>query len=166
MIQSPAQAANYKIIERLKAPDGGFDYATFDPASHTIFMVRPDFTTTVDVKSNKVSQIAHAGGDHIALPIPNSPLLLVTQRRGVVRLVDKIKDSVVAEIPAGKNPNSATYDVATKMAFAMNKTAATSLLSIRSNAKRSERLPSAGRWNLSFRTARVGCSTTLNPPIK
>jgi len=84
-------------------------------------MVRPGFTTTVDVKSGKVSQLASAGGDHIALPIPGPQLLLVTQRRGVVRLVDKAHDKVVAEILAGKNPNSAVYDATTKMAYAMNK---------------------------------------------
>jgi phage-related tail fiber protein len=32
-----AAEANYKIIERVKVPDGGFDYATFDTATGRVF---------------------------------------------------------------------------------------------------------------------------------
>jgi hypothetical protein len=37
---SAAEQSNYRIIERIKVPDGGFDYATFDPAADRIYMPR------------------------------------------------------------------------------------------------------------------------------
>ena len=43
-----AADANYKVAERIKVPDGGFDYATFDPATGRVLMTRTDFTTVID----------------------------------------------------------------------------------------------------------------------
>ena len=43
-----AAETNYKIIERIKVPDGGFDYATFDSATNRVLMARTDFTTVID----------------------------------------------------------------------------------------------------------------------
>src|SRR4030095_5113885 len=55
-----ASAAHYKVIDRIKVPDGGFDYATYDAATNRIYMARTDFTTVIDVKSNAVHQL-HSG---------------------------------------------------------------------------------------------------------
>ena len=38
-------APNYKIVDRIKVQDGGFDYATFDAANGRVLMARPDLTT-------------------------------------------------------------------------------------------------------------------------
>jgi len=115
-----AAASNYKIVDRIKVPDGGFDYATYDAATGNILMPRTDFTTVIDTKTNKVSQIKNADHGHIALPVPGTPLLVLTQRAGTVRITDKTKDTVVADLLVGKNPDGATYDPLTKMVFVMN----------------------------------------------
>src|SRR5712675_2267310 len=95
----PAFAAEpaYKIVDRIKVPDGGFDYATFDAAKGRILMARPDLTTVIDVKTGKVSELKSAVKGHIAMPIPGTPLLLVTQRGGGILLVDGATDKVAAE---------------------------------------------------------------------
>ena len=115
-----AAAPNYKIVDRIKVQDGGFDYATFDAANGRILMARPDLTTVIDVKTGKVGEIKSAAKGHIALPIPGSPLLLVTQRGGNILLVDGAADKVVATFKGGKNPDGATYDPSSKLAFAMD----------------------------------------------
>jgi DNA-binding beta-propeller fold protein YncE len=115
-----AAAPSYKIVDRIKVQDGGFDYATFDPANNRVLMARPTLTTTIDVKTGKVGEIKSAARGHIALPIPGTPLLLVTQRTGNILLVDGAADKVVATMKGGKNPDGATYDPATKLVFAMN----------------------------------------------
>jgi DNA-binding beta-propeller fold protein YncE len=114
-------AAEYKIIDRIKVPDGGFDYATFNAASGKVYMPRGSFTTVIDVKSGAVSQLANGASDHIALPIPGSTLLVLTQRQGVIRILDAASDQVIADLPGGKNPNSAAYDPMSKTAIVMNK---------------------------------------------
>lgn len=115
-----APAPNYKIVDRIKVPDGGFDYANFDPATNRIYMPRADITTVIDVKTTQVSQLKNAARGHIFLPIPGTTLAVLTQRTGTVRIYDIVKDAVVADIPAGKNPDGAVYDPFSKLVFAMN----------------------------------------------
>jgi DNA-binding beta-propeller fold protein YncE len=122
VILSPAAfAAEYKIIDRIKVPDGVFDYATFDAATGRVYMPRGAYTTVIDVKTGKPSQLTSAVGDHIALPVPGTNLLVVTQRTGTVRIVDSAVDKVLATFPQGKNPNSAAYDPVSKMVLVLNK---------------------------------------------
>ena len=115
-----AAAPQYKIADRIKVQDGGFDYATFDPATNQVLMARPNFTTTIDVKTGKVGEIKSAARGHIALPIPGTQLLVVTQRAGNILIVDGKADKVVATLKGTKNPDGATYDPSTKLVFAMN----------------------------------------------
>ena len=115
-----AAAPNYKIVDRIKVPDGGFDYATFDAANGRVLMARPTSTTVIDVKTGKVSELKSAVKGHGAMPIPGSPLLAVTQRGGVVLLVDGSTDKVVATLKGGKNPDGFTYDPSSKMVFTMD----------------------------------------------
>ena len=113
---------NYKIIQRIKVPDGGFDYATFDPAADKVYMPRGSFTTVIDPKTGAVSQFANGESNHIALPIPGTNLVVLTQGgKGTIRILDKTSDKVLTDLPAGKNPNSAAYDPGTKLVFVMNK---------------------------------------------
>jgi len=86
----PAFAAEpaYKIVDRIKVPDGGFDYATFDAAKGRILMARTDFTTVIDTKTGKLSQLMSAARGHMALPIPGTTLLLLPQRQGTIRIAD------------------------------------------------------------------------------
>ena len=115
-----AAAPQYKIVDRIKVQDGGFDYATFNPATGQVLMARPNLTTTIDVKTGKVGEIKSAARGHIALPIPGTPLLVVTQRAGNILIVDGAADKVVATLKGSKNPDGATYDPSTKLVFAMN----------------------------------------------
>ena len=71
-----AAAPNYKIIDRIKVQDGGFDYATFDAANGRVLMARLGLTTVVDVKTGKVSELKSAVKGHIAMPIPGTPLAI------------------------------------------------------------------------------------------
>jgi hypothetical protein len=111
---------NYRIINRIKVPDGGFDYATFDAATGRVLMARTDFTTVIDAKTGAVSQLNSAARSHMALPIPGTNLLALPRREGDVLIVDKNKDAVVATVPAEKNPDGAVYDPSSKLVFSMN----------------------------------------------
>src|SRR6267378_5922405 len=61
-----AAAPSYKIVDRIRVQDGGFDYATYDAANGRILMARPTLTTVIDIKTGKVSELASAKGGHIA----------------------------------------------------------------------------------------------------
>ncbi len=111
----------YKIVDRIKVPDGGFDYASFDPATGRVYMARTNFTTVVDAKTGKASQLNSASGGHMLLAIPGTTLGLLPQGRGMIRIVDIATDTVVVDLPAGMDPDCATYDPVSKLVFVLNK---------------------------------------------
>lgn len=119
-VVAPAHAAEYRIVDRIKVPDGGFDYATFDPSTGHVLMARTDVTTVIDSRTGKVSELRNASRAHIALPIPGSSLLVLARREGDVLVVNAATDSVIADIPAQKNPDGVAYDPFSKYAFVMN----------------------------------------------
>src|SRR5690242_5758344 len=113
-----AEQTNYHIVQRIKVPDGGFDYATFDAATGRVYMPRGNYTTIIDAKAGAVSQFAKGESNHIALPVPGTNLLVLTQGgKGTIRILNKMDGTVLADLPAGKNPNSAAYDPITKLVF-------------------------------------------------
>ena len=123
-----AEPTNYRIVERIKVPDGGFDYATFDTATNRVYMPRGDFTTVIDAKTGKVSQLASGESNHIALPVPGTNLIVFTHSKGLIRIADKATDKVLAEFQGEKNPNSAAYDPITKLVFVLNKDSGTATI--------------------------------------
>jgi YVTN family beta-propeller protein len=112
--------ADYKIVDRIKVPDGGFDYATFDSQTGKVLMARTDFTTIIDAKTGKVSQLNSAAPGHMAVPVPGTSLIVLPQRPGMVRIVDMKTDKMLADIKAGQNPDGAVYDSFSKTVFVMN----------------------------------------------
>jgi DNA-binding beta-propeller fold protein YncE len=113
-----AATADYKVLNRIKVPDGGFDYATFDPATGHVLMTRTDFTTAVDAKSGRVSQL-NSGAGHMAVPVAGTSLLVIPQRPNNVRIIDEATDKLVADIPAPGAPDGAVYDPFSKDVYVM-----------------------------------------------
>lgn len=115
-----AASTNYKITDRIKVQDGGFDYATFDAATGHVYMARPGLTTVIDVKTGKVSALDSAKGGHGAFVVTGTPFVVVTQRPGNILIVDTTTDKVVGTVKGGKNPDGGVYDPSSKLFFAMN----------------------------------------------
>lgn len=126
-----AAAPAYKIIDRIKVGDGRFDYAVFDDSTNRVYMSRSFVTTVLDVKTGQVSELKSAVNGHMTLPVPGTTLAIVPRSQGmelpiprdapgIIRIVDLKKDSVVADLPAGKNPDGAVYDSFSKLVFVMN----------------------------------------------
>ena len=120
-----ADTPNYRIVERIKVPDGGFDYATFDAATGHVYMPRGTYTTVIDVKTGKASQLSSGASNHMALVVPGTTLVVLTQSVGIIRIADTATDKVLAEFLGEKNPNSAAYDPITKQVFVLNKESGT-----------------------------------------
>jgi len=133
LLATPVDAAapNYRIIDRIKVGDGRFDYATFDDATNRVYMSRSFYTTVFDAKTGKVSQLDSAVNGHMTLPIPGTTLAVVPRAQGmelpiprdapgIIRIVDLKTDTVVADLPAGINPDGAVYDSFSRRVFVMN----------------------------------------------
>ncbi|HYM17761.1 MAG TPA: YncE family protein [Micropepsaceae bacterium] len=115
-----AAAPNYHVVDRIKVGDGGFDYAVFDTAGNRALIARTNYTTAIDGKTGKVSQLSSASAGHMAIPIPGTDLLVLPQGKGSVLIVDGKADKEVATLPGGKAPDGAVYDPYTKDVWVMN----------------------------------------------
>src|ERR1700722_5154483 len=116
----PAFAADYKIVDRFKMPDGGWDYSSSDPASGRIYWSRNEgFTDVIDVKTGKLSQLKNTGNGHLAVPVAGTTLVVLPLRMPAktIRILDTATDKIVADVPGGETPDGATYDAFSKHVF-------------------------------------------------
>lgn len=118
---APAAKPLYAVTARIAAPDGGWDYASFDPADRRLFVARSDAVTAIDVDTGNVVQLASASRAHAVLPIPGTSLLAETDgTTGSVRLIDRHTGAVTAQIAVGEKPDAAIYDPVTNSVIVIN----------------------------------------------
>lgn len=117
-----APAPSLKIVDRIAGPDGGWDYANFDPVHRRLYIAHGTAITAVDVDSGHVTPaLVVTERAHIALPLPGGDELLVTNGGSdTAMLVDARSGAVRAAIPTGQNPDAALFDPASGLAFVMN----------------------------------------------
>jgi DNA-binding beta-propeller fold protein YncE len=119
-LAAPAFAADYKIVDRFKMPDGGWDYASSDPAKSRIYWSRNEgFTDIIDTKTGKLSQLKNTGNAHLAVPVAGTDLVVLPLRMPAqtIRILDAASDKIVADVPGGATPDGATYDPFSKHVF-------------------------------------------------
>jgi YVTN family beta-propeller protein len=118
---APAPAP-MKVVERIAGPDGGWDYANFDPVHRRLYVARGAAITAIDVDTGKVTPaLVTAQRAHIALPLPGGDELLVTNGgANTATLVDAMTGAVRATVPTGQNPDAALFDPSSGLAFVMN----------------------------------------------
>jgi len=117
-----APTSPLKIVDRIAGPDGGWDYANFDPVHRRLYIAHGAAITAVDVDSRQVTPVLVATQRaHIALPLPGGDELLVTNGGSdTAMLVDARSGAIRAAIPTGQNPDAALFDPASGLAFVMN----------------------------------------------
>ena len=105
-----ASAPNYTLTSRISGPDGGWDYATFDPAKRRVYISRTDGVSALDVDSGVLNgHIADGQGTHKVIPLDDGRRLLVTNRgTNSARLLDASTGALIADIPAPK-PDGALF---------------------------------------------------------
>lgn len=114
--------ADYKILDKLKMPDGGWDYATSDAQKNRIYWVRTDHTDVIDAETKKLSTLNSTGNGHMAVVVQGTSLVVVPLRQPAKtsRIVDTATDTVVMDLPSGEAPDGAIYDPASKNVFVIN----------------------------------------------
>lgn len=110
------------VSKRIAGPDGGWDYAIVDSASHRLFVARTDGVMTVDLNTGAVTpQLVAAGRTHSAFVIPGSNIGVVTSSTsGGTYLFDATTGKVTADIKTGKKPDAAVYNPDDKLLYVMN----------------------------------------------
>jgi hypothetical protein len=118
----PAVAAEYKVVDRIKLPDGGWDYIVSDPEHGRIIRTRTDGADLIDVKTGKVATLKNTGNGHMIVPVPGTNLGVLPLRMPAMtnRIIDVAADKVVADVPGGDAPDGAAYDPFSKHVFVAN----------------------------------------------
>ncbi|HTI67506.1 MAG TPA: YncE family protein [Caulobacteraceae bacterium] len=108
----------YKVVGHVPGPDGGWDYATFDPAGRRIYLAKGGKIVSVDVDTGRLNpQVALADEAHIAAPLPGGRLLITNGGSDTATIVDTASGRLLAAIPTGKGPDGAIYDPSSGLAF-------------------------------------------------
>jgi DNA-binding beta-propeller fold protein YncE len=117
-----APDAQLKIVRRIPGPDGGWDYASYDPAHHRVYVAHGDRIIAIDAATGEVNpHFADAARAHAVLPINDGRELLTTNSGDrTARIFDAQTGKQLAAIPAGEDADGAAFDPATRRVFVMD----------------------------------------------
>ena len=119
---SVAAAASRTVLETIKVggPEG-WDYTTFDSATHTLYIAHGPAIASVNVQSKTARpHLANAQGAHIAVPYAGGSKLLITHgKANLVTLNDAKTGAVDATISTDDKPDAALVEPTTGRAFVM-----------------------------------------------
>lgn len=119
-----ALSSGYKVIDRIDGPDGGWDYASVDTVNNRVLVSRGVYVMSLDLGTGKVNpNFATANGVHAAMAVNKGAQVLITNgRSNSVAILDGKSGATLATIPAGKNPDAATFDAQSGLVLVMNHT--------------------------------------------
>ncbi len=121
---APARAEappGFRVVDRIKGPDGKWDYASFDPARRRLYVAHGDAVMMVEPDTGKVSP-AFAKGSHLhaAFALPGGDVLVTTNGdRDTASLIDAATGAVLADVPTGTGPDAAIFDAASGLILVM-----------------------------------------------
>lgn len=115
------QAADLVLIDTVKGPDGGWDYASIDNARNRLLVARPDGLMAMDLTTNAVTPVLVAGKrTHGAAISPSGFGVLASGGDGSALVFKASDGSVLAEIPTGKKPDAVVFDPKTGLMAVMD----------------------------------------------
>lgn len=118
-VAAATEQPRVKVVESIPGPDGGWDYASFDPSTRTLFVARTSGVMAFDARSGKVTgEFAPGTRVHAVLPLPGGRELLTTNGGDdTARFIDIRTGTTDAVVPTSKGPDAAVYDPATRRVF-------------------------------------------------
>lgn len=112
---------NLSVVDTIKGPDGGWDYASVDPDAHRLYIARRDGVMAVDLGSGKVTEKLVEGKRlHSVLPLPGGRALSTNGGGDNATLFEAATGKVIATIATGMDPDAALYDPASGLALVID----------------------------------------------
>jgi len=110
------------VVDEIKigGPDG-WDYATFDPTTHNLYIAHGSAIASVNVLTKvATAHLADAQGAHIAVPFADGRMLLITHgKANTVTLNDAKTGAVKVSVAVDSKPDAAIIEPRTGRAFVM-----------------------------------------------
>ena len=117
-----APPPGFAVTGRIPGPDGGWDLASVDSGSKYLFVGRSSGVMRVELATGQVTpDLVPLQRGHDAMAVPGSDRVIATSgAAGRAILFEGSTGRIIADIPAGKNPDAVAYDPATRTAWVMN----------------------------------------------
>ncbi len=116
-----AAAVDLAVSGEIAGPDGGWDYATFDPSHRRLYLSRSDGVLAVDVDTGKVTpRLVAAQRTHIAVPVNEGRELLVTSAPVGALIADATTGVVRATIKTGSKPDGAFLEPSSGLVWVLD----------------------------------------------
>ena len=125
-----AATPTYAVTGRIAGPDGGWDYASFDPVHRRLYVSRTDGVTALDVDTGVVTaHLTDGKYTHEPLVLPGGDVLLVTNGGSAsARMVNAATGALIADVPSGPLPDGAIYDPASGLVVTSSATGNASVI--------------------------------------
>jgi YVTN family beta-propeller protein len=118
-----ADAPKYHVLRHMTlGGDGGWDYLTFDPAGHRLFIARATRVMVVDVAAGQLTaEVVNTPGVHGIALVPDLGQGYASNGRENTVTVFDLKDlHEIARIKVGDGPDAIAYDPSSKRVFTFN----------------------------------------------
>jgi hypothetical protein len=118
---SVAVPPELSVIGKIPGPDGGWDYASIDAATHRLYVGRTDGVMAVDLDTGKVTDAFVPGNVvHGVIAIGDTGMgVSANGKSQMAVLFDTKSGKVLASIPTGVGPDAVAYDPATGLVAIM-----------------------------------------------
>jgi DNA-binding beta-propeller fold protein YncE len=121
-ILAAVDATGLRVLETISVGGpGGWDYPALDSSHHILYLSHGSAVASIDLTTKAVNpHLADAQGAHVALPVRDGALLLVTNgKTDQVTLNDPHTGAVLAVIPTDPGPDAAIFEPLTGKVFVM-----------------------------------------------
>ena len=120
--QPTAGASRLKVVDRIAGPDGGWDYASFDPARDRVYVAHGAMVMAIDAASGKVTPDFAAGSRlHAVVPVPGGDLIVTTNSGdNSAKIISAADGKLIASVATAKDPDAAVFDPASGLVLVIS----------------------------------------------
>lgn len=100
------------VVAHIAGPDGGWDYASFDPARRRVYVAHQTVVLAIDADTGKLNP-AFAQGNHLhaVVPVPGTDVIVTTNSGdNTAKVISATDGRELASIPTEKDADGAAYD--------------------------------------------------------
>ncbi len=114
-------ASGLHVVDRIAGPDGGWDYASFDPARRRVYVAHGSSVMMIDADTGRVTPDFAPGSHlHTAMAIAGSDVVLTTNSGDdTARILSAADGRLIASVPTAKDPDAAIHDPASGLVLVM-----------------------------------------------
>ncbi|HEY1427918.1 MAG TPA: hypothetical protein VGF50_14690 [Caulobacteraceae bacterium] len=117
-----AEGGKLQVVERINGPDGGWDYASYDPARRRVYVTHGTVVLAVDLATGKLNDHFAPGARlHEVVVVPGHDLLLTTNSGdSTVKILKASDGALLKSLSVAADADGAAYDPSTGLVVVVN----------------------------------------------